>query len=203
MTARIPSAGRPGSWPKRCLGYLVATNRRSLPLRTRSARRHVSRSEALRKTFSRPGKSGGSPRRARAARRRGPSLRACREWLHVEDHCRAIERILERDRPGETYNVGTGDERSIEEVADAILAVVGAPASLKTYVPDRPGHDRRYLLDYSKIARELGWEPRVPFAQELRDTVEWYRAHRAWWQPKRDRALADVDESRWNLSARR
>jgi len=80
-----------------------------------------------------------------------------REWLHVLDHCRAIELVLERGEPGETYNVGSGVEKTIEEIADAVLEHTGKPASLKTIVPDRPGHDRRYLLDASKIRDELGW----------------------------------------------
>ena len=125
-----------------------------------------------------------------------------REWLHVDDHCRAIELVLLRGGIGETYNVGSGDERSVEEIADAVLAATGKPASLKTYVEDRPGHDRRYLLDHSKISRELGWEPRIPFERGLRETVAWYRANPAWWREKRDRALAGVDESRWSATAR-
>ena len=125
-----------------------------------------------------------------------------REWLHVEDQCRAIALVLLNGRIGETYNVGSGDERSVEEVADAVLAETGKPASLKTYVEDRPGHDRRYLLDHEKIRRELGWEPRIPFERGLRDTVEWYRANPAWWRAKRDGARACLDESRWGTVAR-
>ena len=125
-----------------------------------------------------------------------------REWLHVEDHCRAIELVLLRGRIGETYNVGSGDERSVEEIADAVLQAAGKPQTLKTYVEDRPSHDRRYLLDHSKLSRELGWEPQVSFAQGLPATVEWYRANRAWWEPKRALALAGVDESRWGEASR-
>ena len=80
-----------------------------------------------------------------------------REWLHVLDHCSAIDLVLERGREGETYNVGSGVEASIEELADRILDLLGKPAALKTIVPDRPGHDRRYLLDATKMRRELGW----------------------------------------------
>src|SRR6185312_14393791 len=80
-----------------------------------------------------------------------------REWLHVRDHCRAIELVLEQGELGETYNVGSGVEKSIEEIADAVLEHTGKPESLKTIVPDRPGHDRRYLLDSTKIREELGW----------------------------------------------
>src|SRR5207237_28898 len=86
-----------------------------------------------------------------------------REWIHVLDHCRAIEAILLRGRVGETYNVGTGDERTVEELANAILDDLGKPRSLKQYVPDRPGHDKRYVLDHEKIHNELGWTSSVPF----------------------------------------
>ncbi|HEY2209099.1 MAG TPA: dTDP-glucose 4,6-dehydratase, partial [Gaiellaceae bacterium] len=119
-----------------------------------------------------------------------------REWLHVDDHCRAIELVLEQGREGETYNVGSGVERSIEEIADLVLALTGRPASLKTIVPDRPGHDRRYLLDSSKLRRELGWEPQVSFEDGLRATADWYAANRAWWEPLKQRA--PVRENAWS-----
>jgi dTDP-glucose 4,6-dehydratase len=119
-----------------------------------------------------------------------------REWLHVDDHCRAIELVLERGREGETYNVGSGLERSIEEIADLVLELTGKPQSLKTIVPDRPGHDRRYLLDSAKLRRELGWQPEISFEDGLRATVEWYAANRGWWEPLRDRA--PVRESAWS-----
>jgi len=118
-----------------------------------------------------------------------------REWLHVVDHCRAIEAVLERGRLGETYHVGSGVEASIEEIADAVLDALGKPSSLKTIVRDRPGHDRRYLLDCSKIRRELGWEPTIEFGPGLADTVRWYAANRSWWEPLLDRA--PVVESSW------
>jgi dTDP-glucose 4,6-dehydratase len=119
-----------------------------------------------------------------------------REWIHVLDHCRAIEQVVLRGRIGEMYHVGTGVERSIEEIADGVLAALGKPSSLKTIVPDRPGHDRRYVLDWTKIAGELGWEPQVPFDQGLAETVQWYAQHRTWWEPLRDRAPV-VEESAW------
>jgi dTDP-glucose 4,6-dehydratase len=118
-----------------------------------------------------------------------------REWLHVDDHCRAIELVLERGRVGETYNVGSGDEHSIEEIADLVLALTGKPKSLKTVVPDRPGHDRRYLLDSSKLRHVLGWQPEVSFQDGLRATVEWYAANRSWWGPLK--ARAPVVETAW------
>jgi dTDP-glucose 4,6-dehydratase len=118
-----------------------------------------------------------------------------REWLHVEDHCRAIDLVLHHGSVGETYNVGSGIEASIEEIADAVLAATDRPASLKEIVPDRPGHDRRYLLDSSKIRSSLGWEPSVAFDQGLVETVAWYRDHRSWWEPLRERS--PVVEGDW------
>ena len=118
-----------------------------------------------------------------------------REWLHVDDHCRAIEMVLLAGRVGETYHVGSGVEASIEEIADAVLAATGKPQSLKTIVPDRPGHDRRYLLDTTKIRRELGWAPTVDFEPGIAETVAWYRDNESWWAPLLERA--PVVESTW------
>jgi dTDP-glucose 4,6-dehydratase len=118
-----------------------------------------------------------------------------REWLHVLDHCRAVDDVLQRGRVGETYNVGSRVEASIEQIADLVLDALGKPASLKTIVPDRPGHDRRYLLDATKLRAELGWAPRVEFDAGVRETVAWYVANRAWWEPLRERA--PVVETDW------
>src|SRR5438874_8925527 len=118
-----------------------------------------------------------------------------REWLHALDHCSAIELVLQAGAEGETYNVGSGVEKSIEEIADGVLELTGKPASLKTIVPDRPGHDRRYLLDSSKLRRELGWESTIDFQRGLRETVAWYTEHRDWWEPLKDRA--PVQETAW------
>ena len=118
-----------------------------------------------------------------------------REWLHVLDHCSAIELVLDRGRPGETYNVGSGVEKSIAEIADAVLEHTGKPESLKTIVPDRPGHDRRYLLDSTKIREELGWRYEIGWENGIAQTVGWYADHREWWEPLRDRA--PVDEAAW------
>ena len=111
-----------------------------------------------------------------------------REWIHVRDHCRAIEAVLEGGEVGETYHVGTGTERNIDQIADLVLDATGKPQSLKTIVPDRPGHDRRYLLDATKIRAELGWEAEVEFDAGVRETVQWYAEHSEWWQPLRERA---------------
>jgi len=123
-----------------------------------------------------------------------------REWLHVIDHCRAIERVLTDGRVGETYHVGSGVERSIAEIADLVLDELGKPSTLKAIVPDRPGHDRRYLLDSRKIARELGWAPTVGFEQGLAETVAWYAGNRAWWEPLRARAPVQ-EKSAWDGGA--
>jgi dTDP-glucose 4,6-dehydratase len=118
-----------------------------------------------------------------------------REWIHALDHCRAIDAVLNRGQIGETYHVGTGLEASILEIADRILEILGKPASLKTIVADRPSHDRRYLLDASRIRTELGWEPAISWESGLAETVRWYAEHRDWWEPLRDRA--PVVESAW------
>jgi dTDP-glucose 4,6-dehydratase len=124
------------------------------------------------------------------------STQNTREWLHVLDHCAAIDLVLRHGRAGETYNVGSGLEATIEEVADLVLELTGKPASLKTIVPDRPGHDRRYLLDSSKIRRELGWEPAHGWRDGLAETVDWYAANRSWWEPLK--ARAPVEETAWS-----
>lgn len=118
-----------------------------------------------------------------------------REWLHVLDHCGAVDLVLRKGRDGETYNVGSGLEATIEEIADLVLELTGKPSTLKTIVPDRPGHDRRYLLDATKIRDELGWEPAHGWHEGLAETVAWYEANRSWWEPLRERA--PVEETAW------
>jgi dTDP-glucose 4,6-dehydratase len=119
-----------------------------------------------------------------------------REWLHVLDHCRAIELVLERGRVGETYNVGSGVEKTIAEIADAVLAALDKPDSLKTIIPDRPGHDRRYLLDSSKLRSEFGWRDEIGFDEGLEETVRWYADNREWWEPLKGRAPV-AESSAW------
>jgi dTDP-glucose 4,6-dehydratase len=119
-----------------------------------------------------------------------------REWIHAYDHCTAIDAVLDRGSVGDTYHVGTGIEKSIAEIADAVLAELEKPTELKKIVPDRPGHDRRYVLDASKIRRELGWVAKVPFERGLSDTVAWYAHNRAWWEPLRERAPV-VEDLAW------
>ncbi len=118
-----------------------------------------------------------------------------REWLHVSDHCAAIDQVLRSGRVGETYNVGSGREATVEELAVSILGALGKPSSLMVEVPDRPGHDRRYLLDASKIRQELGWQPHVDFGTGLAETVSWYADNKDWWEPLLQRQ--SIDEERW------
>ncbi len=118
-----------------------------------------------------------------------------REWLHVKDHCRALDTVLARGVPGETYNIGGEAEMDIEEVADRMLKIFGLDDSYKTYVPDRPGHDRRYLLDAGKIRAQLGWRAQINLDEGFADTVEWYRKNESWWAPLMSKMAAD--ESRW------
>jgi dTDP-glucose 4,6-dehydratase len=119
-----------------------------------------------------------------------------REWLHVEDHCRALHRILLHGRPGEVYNVGSGDERPNLALAERLVELCGASASAITRVPDRPGHDDRYSLDDSKIRDELGHEPEVPLEAGLAETVAWYRDNPGWWKAVRRRPGSGEDCSR-------
>ena len=108
---------------------------------------------------------------------------AVRDYLHVEDHCAGIDVALRRGTPGEDYNVGYGGEGvNGIEVADTILRALGKPDSLKQFVQDRPGHDRRYALDTAKL-RTLGWAPRVDFAEGMRRTAQWYADNQDWWRP--------------------
>src|SRR3989338_10915098 len=105
-----------------------------------------------------------------------------REGIHVDDHARGIDAILQKGKIGEAYNIGTGVEKNIDEITDIILETFGKPQSLKTYVPDRLGHDRRYLLDTTKIKRELGWEPKIKFEDGLKQTIQWYVDNPEWWK---------------------
>lgn len=107
-----------------------------------------------------------------------------RDWIHVEDHCAAIVTLLAQPGvEGETFNIGAGNELDVLTMTDAILGLLGKPGSLVRHVEDRPGHDRRYALDSSKLNRLTGWKPAVPFDEGIRQTVEWYRANEAWWRP--------------------
>jgi dTDP-glucose 4,6-dehydratase len=103
-----------------------------------------------------------------------------RDWIHVADHCRAVRAVIDRGQPGRVYNVGADNEVPNIDLVHRILALVGRDGSLIRHVQDRPGHDRRYAVDASRLRAETGWAPRVDFEAGLRETVEWYRANTAW-----------------------
>lgn len=105
-----------------------------------------------------------------------------RDWLHVEDHCAAIDLVMRKGQEGEIYNVGGHNERTNLEVVKTILRALGKPESLITYVKDRPGHDRRYAIDPGKIHRDLGWLPTISFDQGIQSTIRWYLEHEKWWK---------------------
>ena len=105
-----------------------------------------------------------------------------RDWIYVEDHCRALDVVLHHGREGEVYNIGGRSERPNLVVAQTILDRLGKPRSLIRFVTDRPGHDRRYAIDFSKIERELGWKPSISFEEGISRTVEWYLTYREWWK---------------------
>jgi dTDP-glucose 4,6-dehydratase len=111
-----------------------------------------------------------------------------RDWLHVADHCRGIQLVAEGGRPGEIYNIGGGTELTNRELTEKLLEATGRDWTAVEPVQDRKGHDRRYSVDISKIASELGYAPQVDFTVGLSDTVEWYRENRAWWEPLKERA---------------
>jgi dTDP-glucose 4,6-dehydratase len=105
-----------------------------------------------------------------------------RDWLHVDDHCSALVTVLEKGKKGRVYNIGGNSERTNIVIVKTILQAVGKPETLIKYVTDRPGHDRRYAIDASKIRAELGWQPSYVFEQALGQTVNWYLEHKPWWE---------------------
>ncbi|WP_255955080.1 dTDP-glucose 4,6-dehydratase [Streptomyces odontomachi] len=111
-----------------------------------------------------------------------------REWLHVDDHCRAIQLVLADGKPGGIYNIGGGVELANRDLTKRLLELCGADWSRVSHVPDRKAHDERYSVDTTKIREELGFAPQVPFQQGLADVVAWYDDHRTWWEPQRRRA---------------
>ncbi len=105
-----------------------------------------------------------------------------RDWIYVEDHCKALDVILHKGRVGEVYNIAGGNEKTNLEITDLILKNLNKPKSLVQHVKDRPAHDRRYSLDCSKIEAELGWKPETPIEDGISKTVDWYVSHQEWWQ---------------------
>ncbi|MDT4995201.1 MAG: dTDP-glucose 4,6-dehydratase [Actinoplanes sp.] len=111
-----------------------------------------------------------------------------RDWLHVEDHCRGIQLVLEKGRAGEVYHIGGGTELTNRELTERLLAACGASWEMVRQVADRKGHDRRYSLDITKIGAELGYAPQIGLARGLAATVAWYQQNRVWWEPLKQRA---------------
>ena len=123
-----------------------------------------------------------------------------RNWIHVLDHCEAVELVMRRGKPGEAYNVAGDREWRNIDVARRILKHLGKPETLLHYVTDRPGHDLRYAPDDRKIKRELGWKVRRPFAKELPGLIEWYRANQEWWRPlKKDASFGKYYKAQYTL----
>jgi len=106
-----------------------------------------------------------------------------RDWIYVTDHCEAIAMVLEKGKPGEIYNISSGNELPNRELVRKILQILGKPENLIAHVEDRPGHDVRYSLNSSKIRKELGWKPKFSFEKALKATVQWYRQNENWWKP--------------------
>jgi dTDP-glucose 4,6-dehydratase len=120
-----------------------------------------------------------------------------RDWLHVEDHCRALVHVMESGRRGEVYNIGGGAEQRNLDLVKMLLAAVGKPESLIRFVEDRPGHDRRYAIDHTKIRTELGWQPERSFGQGLEATVRWYVDHPDWWKHVKSGAYRQYYETQY------
>jgi len=117
-----------------------------------------------------------------------------RDWIHVEDHCRALDVVLHQGRAGEVYNIGGQSERTNLSVVRTILDHLDKPHSLIRFVKDRPGHDRRYAIDFSKIEKTLGWKPSILFEEGIRQTIAWYQAHPEWWREIKTGAYLDYYE---------
>ncbi len=113
--------------------------------------------------------------------------KSVRDYLFVLDHCRAIDLILHKGKAGETYCVGGGQEQNGIQIANSVLSITSKSTDLKKFVTDRPGHDRRYAIDYSKLEKELGYKPSVTFEEGLRQTIDWYQQNEEWWKPYMER----------------
>lgn len=117
-----------------------------------------------------------------------------RDWIHVKDHCAAIDLVVHRGEDGNIYNIGASNERTNIEIVKLVLEILGKPESLIRYVTDRPGHDRRYAIDSGKITEKLGYKPGVDFSGGMRETVEWYVKNKGWWERIRTGAYLDYYE---------
>ena len=120
-----------------------------------------------------------------------------RDWIHVADHCEGVLAVMDKGRVGEVYNLGGEAEMENIVVVKSILSALGKGEDLIHYVTDRPGHDRRYAMDITKVTRELGWKPRYTFAVGLNETVQWYVANRQWWERVRSGAYQEYYEKQY------
>ena len=111
-----------------------------------------------------------------------------RDWLHVKDHCQAIDLVLRKGRKGEVYNIGGHNERTNNQIVDIIIEQLGVSRDLITYVDDRLGHDKRYAIDPTKLETELGWKPLYTFDTGILETIEWYLNNEDWWRPLKEQA---------------
>ncbi len=128
--------------------------------------------------------------------------RNVRDWLFVRDHCEAVDAVLRRGRPGGVYNVGGNNEMQNIQIVRLLLELLGLDESRITFVKDRPGHDRRYAIDATRIRDELGWAPRHRFRDGIRDTVAWYLANRAWWEKVRSGAYREYYDRLYGAGGR-
>ncbi|MBB6216438.1 dTDP-glucose 4,6-dehydratase [Anaerosolibacter carboniphilus] len=121
-----------------------------------------------------------------------------RDWLHVEDHCSAIDLVIHKGKPGQVYNIGGNNEKTNIEIVKLILGILNKSESLIKYVKDRPGHDRRYAIDSSKIQSELGWIPKYTFDKGIEETIHWYLENKQWWLQIRSGAYLDYYEKMYS-----
>jgi dTDP-glucose 4,6-dehydratase len=124
-----------------------------------------------------------------------------RDWLFVQDHCEAIDRVLAHGEPGEVYNIGSGNEMSNIEIVKKILSILGKDENLISFVEDRPGHDMRYSLDSSKIRTSLGWKPKHRFEEAIEKTVAWYKNNEKWWKPLATKEV--LSRAPWRVRGRK
>jgi len=122
-----------------------------------------------------------------------------RDWIHVIDHCRAVWTVIEKGQAGQVYNIGGNNERTNLEITKMLLEILGKDESMLEYVTDRPGHDRRYAIDASKIETELGWRPQMDFMEGLRQTVQWYINNQSWWQAIKTGAYLKYYEQQYGI----
>ncbi|RYL97092.1 dTDP-glucose 4,6-dehydratase, partial [Sporolactobacillus sp. THM7-7] len=127
--------------------------------------------------------------------------RNVRDWLYVEDHCRAIDLVLHQGKPGEVYNIGGHNEKRNIDIVELIVDTLGKPRDLIKHVSDRLGHDRRYAIDPTKIETELGWKPKHTFETGIKDTIQWYLDHEDWWRKIKSGEYMDYYENQYGAKS--